>query len=486
MGEYRITLGTLLDGLAECGGRAGLAVGGLALDSRNVRPGDAFVALAGASGHGIEYAAGAAQAGAVVIFYDGSSPLPENCPLPVITVPGLADKLAMLAQRMWDDPAAGLDLVAVTGTNGKTSVAWLLAQALDGAMIGTLGYGRPGRHRTGSMTTPDLLSVYRTLAELRDAGIETVVLEASSHALAQNRLAGLSFTSVIFTNLGHDHLDYHAGRADYGKAKARLFTDSPHQRRLINLDDEFGAELFDLPGESDSIGYSIAGASRASVTAKLVAADMSGLQAEIQLGDDRLSVRSLLLGRVNLWNLAIVAAELAARGTDGDEIVRRIAALEPVPGRMQPIPGDGGRLAVIDYAHTPDALERALSSLHEITDQKLWCVFGCGGDRDRGKRPRMGRIAESLADHVVLTDDNPRSEDGMAIIRAIQSGMEKPHRSRVIRDRGRAITQAIAESEPGDVVLVAGKGHETEQVMNGERQFFDDARAARQALEVAA
>lgn len=487
MGPYRIKLAALLDGLADAGGRGGLQIGGLALDSRRVRAGDGFVALAGARDHGLAHVADAAAAGAVVVLHDGTSRVPVDCPLPALAVPGLADALPRLAGRMWSEPVADLDLLAVTGTNGKTSVAWLVAQALDGAMIGTLGWGRPGVHRGGSMTTPDLLSTWRVLAELRDQGVKVVVLEASSHALDQGRLNGLSFSTTIFTTLGHDHLDYHASRTEYGRAKARLFTDFRHSRRLINLDDEFGAELAGRLGDDGrTVGLSVQRHPGAKVTGELTASTTAGLSATIRAGGKQFQVRSRLIGRINLWNLVIVAAELAARGETSECIAERIAALEPVPGRMQPVDGRGGRLAVIDYAHTPDALETALVSLREITEGTLWCVFGCGGDRDRGKRPRMGRIAESLADQVVLTDDNPRSENGTAIIRAIQTGMEHPQRSRVIRDRGQAIAHAVTASRPGDVVLVAGKGHETEQIVGSNRFYFDDARAAREALGAAA
>lgn len=478
------SLPALLGGLIDNDRIPTLEISGLELDSRRVRHGDAFLALAGSRGHGMDYLDQVVNAGAVVVLHDGRAVAPADCPVPLIEVPALDERLEVLAKRFFGDPSESMDLVAVTGTNGKSSVAWLLAQALDGAMIGTLGIGRPGAHRKTEMTTPDLLTVYRELRCLREAGLKTVVLEASSHALDQGRLAGLAFTSVIFTTLGHDHLDYHADQQAYGAAKARLFFDYASARQLINLDDAFGQELAGRLGDSSSlIGYSLANHPQARVHPVSFACDRDGLQAELSMDGRCLSVRSKLLGRVNVWNLLIVAGELVARGYSDDQIVDALGCLESVPGRMQPVRNGNGRLAVVDYAHTPDALNNALESLRELTSRELWCVFGCGGDRDRAKRPRMGRIAESLADHVVLTDDNPRHEDSMAIIRSIQAGMNRPERCLVIRDRAKAIARAISASVIGDVVLVAGKGHESEQLIGDERRPFDDVACARQALE---
>ncbi len=483
MSAGSIRLAELLEGVADASASAELTVSGLALDTRQLRAGDVFVALAGGQGHGLDHLGSAIANGAVAVLHDGQGPLPSDCPLPLIRVEGLKGRLIELARRVWQDPAAALDLVAVTGTNGKSSVAWLLAQALDGAMIGTLGIGRPGSHRAAALTTPDVLSLHRALAELRDAGLTLVVMEASSHALDQQRLAGLSFSSVIFTTLGHDHLDYHGDLAAYGAAKARLFFDYDSVRQLINVDDAFGAELAArLDGSPGLIRLSL-DSEGATVSARIRRADSEGLSLAVRLRGGELELESALIGRVNAWNLLIVAAELEARGVDLAEIKARIAALKPVPGRMQAL-GQGPRV-VIDYAHTPDALANALASLRELGPERLWCVFGCGGDRDRAKRPRMGQIAEALADRVVLTDDNPRSEDSLAIIRAIQAGMREPTRCQVVPDRAAAIQRAVAEAGRVDIVLVAGKGHETEQLIGNQRLPFSDELTSRQALEAA-
>jgi len=487
MSERHMSVRALFDGVCETPGGDWPTVTGLCLDSRRVQPGDLFVALGPVGGARMEFVDQARANGAVGVVHDGRAASRREPGLPEVVLPDLSRHLPMLARRFWGRAIEGLDLVAVTGTNGKSSVAWLLAQALDGAMIGTLGRGRPGRHRAGSLTTPDIFSIYRQLAELADQGERCVVLEASSHALDQGRLEGLSFTSTIFTSLGHDHLDYHADRAAYGAAKARLFTDFDSDRRLINLDDEFGQSLARrLDPDGRVVGYSLANHPDAAAGARLIAADMEGLTAEFELSCGSIQAHSKLIGRINLWNLLIVAAELAERGQQSKAIAAALDRLEPVPGRMEPIGGEDAPLAIIDYAHTPDALENALISARELSEGLLWCVFGCGGDRDREKRPLMGRVAERLADRVVLTDDNPRREDGLSIIRAIQAGMMQPQRSIVIRDRTRAIAHALTGGESGDIVLVAGKGHETEQVIGDEHLPCDDHLSVRQALGVAA
>ena len=485
--ERQRSLQEVFGGLIDLPAGEGTMASGLCLDSRLLRRGDVFVALAGACGHGMQFVYEARERGAVAVAHDGRVALPDDLGLPELTVPDLSRRLPELARRFWGEAIDALDLVAVTGTNGKSSVAWLLAQALDGAMLGTLGCGRPGQQQAGRLTTPDIFSVYRQLAELAGQGVGHVVLEASSHALDQGRLDGLKFASTIFTTLGHDHLDYHADHAAYGAAKARLFKDFASERKLINIDDEFGRALAEqLEGSGRVVGYSLAAHPEAQASAKLRAADMNGLSAEFDLFCGRFEARSRLVGRINLWNLLIVAAELAERGHKAPDIAQALAALEPVPGRMEPIGRVGAPLAIIDYAHTPDALENALLSARELTEGNLWCVFGCGGDRDREKRSQMGRVAERLADRIVLTDDNPRSEDGLAIIRAIQAGMHKPQRTVVIRDRARAISHALNGGDAGDIVLVAGKGHETDQVVGDQRLPCDDHVSVREALGVAA
>lgn len=464
-----------------------VTITGLSLDSRRILDGEAFVALAGRRGHGMQHARQALSSGASVVLHDGLEPPPQAIADRCVTVDGLADHLAPIARRFFDDPARDMDLIAVTGTNGKSSVAWLLAQALGGAMIGTLGIGKPGNLAPTTHTTPDLFSLYRALRSLRQRKVSTVVIEASSHALEQGRLSGLAFSTAIFTNLGHDHLDYHGTSEAYGAAKARLFRDYTSRRQLINIDDSFGRTL--AAEQSGSPGLLTYGLDRAwgpDVIGDVRSADLNGLVIDITTPDGRVSATSSLLGRVNAHNLIIVASELASRGVHADDIVEMLRALTPVPGRMNRVDGPGGQSVVIDYAHTPDALETALNGVRELCPGRVLCVFGCGGDRDRAKRPLMGRVAESLADRVFLTDDNPRFEDGLAIVREIQGGMARPDRSCVVRDRAEAIRRAIVDAGPGDVVLVAGKGHEREQVIGDQAHPFSDFEAVRSALTEAA
>jgi len=480
-----VSLSALLTDLQVSDAVPDCQVHGLVVDARLVNEGDVFVALRGQQRHGLEFADQAQARGAVAIIHDGMYPDSVETDLPLVACADLPEALPILAQRRWGDPAETLDLVAVTGTNGKTSVAWLLAQALGGAMIGTLGIGRPGEHSAGSHTTPDIFSVYAELHALAADGVRCVVLEASSHALDQRRLAGLRFTSVIFTTLGHDHLDYHADREAYARAEARLFRDYDSDRQILNLDDAFGQVLAaELGEESGRITVATRGDLGADLRGELIEASRDGLQARLHWRSrDRVhDVRAPLLGQVNLYNLLIIAAELSARGRSQQDINQTLAALQPVPGRMQGLETPNGALAVIDYAHTPDALDSALKSLQALNPERLWCVFGCGGDRDTTKRAIMGRIAESLADRVVLTNDNPRHEDPRSIVRAIQGGMRKPERAVIEFDRARAIELALEQADSGDVVLIAGKGHETEQIIGTTSHPFSDLDTVQQWL----
>ena len=458
-------------------------VSDLSLHSAMIAPGTVFVAVAGQQGHGLDHAEQALANGASIILHDGCGDFERIQPLSqraaLIEVPHLRDRLPQLAARMWPG-LDQLDVLAVTGTNGKTSLAWLLAQALDGGMIGTLGVGRPGQQQRSTHTTPDVLSVYRHLAALHRQGISPVVLEASSHALHQERLAGLHWSSAIFTNLGHDHLDYHGSRDQYAAAKQRLFTEFSSQRQLINGDDLFGQALIrSLKDQGQTpLSYGLSADVDAQVT--VIASTPTGLELALRIGSLTMMVSSRLIGEANAYNVLVVALELLQRGFAEDEIVHRLERLRPVPGRMQALidapSADqvGPAQVIIDYAHDADALHSALVACRALTRGQLWCVFGCGGDRDRSKRPRMGRVAESLADQVILTDDNPRHEDGLSIIRDIQSGMHHPERARVERDRAQAIAMALHDASGEDVVLVAGKGHESEQIVGDQRLPFSD------------
>lgn len=472
-------------------------------DSRLIAPGTIFFAMQGHRRHGFVGVDEAVQRGAHAIVHDGKIDEVDRAhlaklKLPVIEQPALKEQLPVILKYFWKDPQQHLRLHAVTGTNGKSSVAWLLSQTLGGAMIGTIGVGRPGHHHPSAMTTPSIFSVYRHLAEFRHQGIQEVVIEASSHALIQDRLAGLSFESTIFTNLGHDHLDYHGDRQAYGAAKAKLFRDFDAKLQLFNLDDAFGQALFDeqcrahVGDQTCVMGYALNQNPGAGIffsdRPDRASGSSVGVQGTVQWADDgSMDVCTGLIGQVNVYNLLICAAVAKHCGLDDSRIGDQLSKLTPPPGRMEII-GDWARdrqrqapMVVVDYAHSPDALKEALMMLRAVGQGQLWCVFGCGGDRDASKRAPMGRIAESIADRVVLTDDNPRHESSLAIVRAIQSGMRQPERARVILDRTQAIDTAIELAGIDDIVLIAGKGHETEQVVGDRRLPLDDRQLARQA-----
>ncbi|MBB5014545.1 UDP-N-acetylmuramoyl-L-alanyl-D-glutamate--2,6-diaminopimelate ligase [Rehaibacterium terrae] len=485
----RRTLAELLQGLADTPGLDRVTVTGLSLDSRAIRPGDAFVALPGGSTHGLRFADTARAAGAAAIVYEPPVPADMVVPADAIGVPGLRAALGGIADRFHGAPSAALTVVGVTGTNGKTSTVQLLAQAFTLAghvagSIGTLGAGLHGRIAAGERTTPDVIAVHRLLAELRDAGATHVAMEVSSHALDQGRVDGVRFAVAAFTNLTRDHLDYHGDMASYGAAKARLFQWPGLRAAVVNLDDDFGRRLHaGLPAGLRRVGLSSRGA-EAALRAEQVRLTPAGIAFELVQGDERMRIDSPLLGRFNVDNLLAVAGVLLALDWPLAKIAGVLPRLQPVAGRMNRLGGDGVRpLVVVDYAHTPDALEQALSSLRAHARGLLVCVFGCGGERDRGKRPQMAAIAEAHADRVIVTDDNPRGEDGDAIVAEILAGFARRDAVAVERDRGRAIARAVAEAGPDDIVLIAGKGHESYQEVRGVRHPFDDLEVARRALE---
>ena len=468
-----------------------LDISGLVQDSRALAPGDAFVAIGDFGPHGLLFAAEAVSAGASAVLFE--PPVPVGVPAPpdgAIAVPGLRARLGAMADVFHGRPSAAMTTVGVTGTNGKTSTVQLLAQAwtLRGRIagtIGTLGAGLYGAPVPNGFTTPLVLQLHALLAQLRDQGAQAVALEVSSHGLDQGRADGVHFGVAVFTNLTRDHLDYHGDMAAYGAAKARLFAWPGLQAAVINIDDAHGRMLHaSLAAGIRGIATSTRGQQGADVSAHAVVLDGAGIGFELGIGGARHRVRSPLLGRFNVDNLLAVAGALHALGDDAATIATTLGRLQPIAGRMNRLGGAPGQpLVVIDYAHTPDALEQALSSLRAHAQGRLVCVFGCGGDRDRGKRPQMAAIAERHAQAVVVTDDNPRDEDGDGIVADILGGFADADLVAVCRDRAAAIARAIADAGPGDIVLVAGKGHETYQEVHGVRHPFDDTRIALQALE---
>ncbi len=493
MSAATTSLQALLDGIAPVPHElAGVPVRGLSLDSRSIGAGEGFVALAGARGHGLAHVQQAEQRGAACVLFEPPVASAPATSLPTVAVQGLRTQLGLLAERAYDAPSQRLRLVGVTGTNGKTSTVHLLAQALaaadvDVATIGTLGAGRPGAMVEGERTTPDVLSVHALLRQFVDAGISDVAMEVSSHALDQGRVDRLRFAVAVFTNLSRDHLDYHGDMASYGATKARLFAWPGLEAAVINTDDAFGAQLAaQVPATVRVLRCGLkplADGSLPDFHACDVRTDHAGLRFTLVTPAAEIAVTTRLLGRFNVANLLGVAATLHALGWPVPQVAQMLPRLESVPGRMSRLGGNGRPLVVVDYAHTPDALEQALSSLREHTPGRLHCVFGCGGERDRGKRPQMAAIAQSGADEVIVTDDNPRGEDGDAIVAEILGGFETGAPVRIVRDRARAIATAIANAAASDTVLVAGKGHEPYQEVAGQRFPFDDRQHAARALE---
>ncbi|HXA34821.1 MAG TPA: UDP-N-acetylmuramoyl-L-alanyl-D-glutamate--2,6-diaminopimelate ligase, partial [Steroidobacteraceae bacterium] len=483
----------LLDGIATASNIESRDVIDLTLDSREVRPGSLFFALPGRSRHGIEFAAEAAARGASVVLWE-PAPGVELPKLPpsvfAAAIPGLKDLVGRIADRFFNWPSSQLRITGITGTNGKTTCAYLLAQCLErlgsaAAYMGTIGWGRTASLIPSPLTTPDVVTLNRELAQLRASGVREVAMEVSSQALDQDRVAGVRFHSAAFTNLSRDHLDYHESMAAYGAAKARLFCAPDLQHIIINVGDAFGREFAlsyagRVPLTAIWIGAGDSGwlAERA-VRAAEVSLEAQGISMQLDGTFGKAHVNTHLLGRFNAENSLVVIACLLSRGASLAEAARALAECAPPPGRMEVVePAGGGKpMAVVDYAHTPDALSKALSALREHCQGSLWCVFGCGGDRDPGKRPLMGAIADELADQIIVTDDNPRSENPQAITRAIASGI-KSRAVRIIHDRGAAIGAALTEARAQDIVLIAGKGHEDYQIYGDTRRSFSDRREA--------
>jgi len=473
---------------------ADLLVTGLVQDSRQVRPGDAFVAIgpyvnSPISVHGLGFVTQAKAAGACAVLFEPPPPPGFAPPDDAIAVPGLRQRMAEMASRFHDAPSQAMTMIGVTGTSGKTSTVQLIAQALHlrgrrSGTVGTLGAGLYGQTNATGFTTPLVLQTHELLADLRDAGADAVAMEVSSHALDQGRVDGVHYDVAVFTNLTRDHLDYHGDMTAYGAAKAMLFAREELGVAVINADDAFGAWLLaQLPTALRRVAISARGQTHAQVRAEQLALDAAGIAFDLVLDRARHPIRSPLLGRFNVDNLLAVAAVLHALGESDAAIAEVLPRLEPIPGRMNRLGGDDGTpLVVVDYSHKPDPLQQALQSLRGHLRGRMICVFGCGGDRDAGKRPQMARIAEQYADLVIVTDDNPRGEDGDAIVADIVAGFAHPQRVVIERDRGRAIARAVGQAGVDDIVLIAGKGHESYQEVRGVKHPFDDSAVARLAL----
>ena len=485
-------LSTVLQGLIAVPGALDVEIHGVCADSRHVQAGDLFLACAGARAHGLDFSAQVLQAGAVAIVYEPPAAahpaLAAAASVPLLALPGLHEQLGLIAARYYQQPSQALDVIGITGTNGKTSCSQFIAQALDQAgarcgIIGTLGYGLYGELTAGERTTPDAVEVQHLLADMLMHGARYVAMEVSSHALDQGRVNGVNFQIAVWTNLTRDHLDYHGDMAAYAKAKQRLFMAPGLRHAVINLDDDYGRELLAaIPVGVQIIGYTlntttvqhIAPGTQHVVAGSDLRLTDTGIDLHVQSPWGAGRLRAGLLGRFNASNLLAALTTLLALGVPFDSAVQRLEHVSTVPGRMERFGGDRQPLVVVDYAHTPDALEQALRALRGHCHGKLWCIFGCGGERDTGKRPLMGEVAEQNADRVVVTDDNPRGEDPIQIVADIMTGMRNPDAAYLRRDRVQAIAFAIEQSRPGDVILVAGKGHEDYQLIGTRRIPYSD------------
>ena len=487
-----ITLDELLRGIADA---PAIEVHGISSDSRSLRPGDLFLACGGANHHGLDYLGDALTAGVAAVAWDSSTTATPTADVgvPMIAVPNLAGHLGEIANRYYGRPSASLRVVGVTGTNGKTTVAWLIAQCYEHlgqicGYVGTIGAG-VGTVESGSgMTTPGAIELHGQLADFREQGAVGAAIEVSSHALAQNRIDGVAFDAVLFTNLSRDHLDYHGDMHSYGEAKARLFLEYSANSRIINLDSEFGTQLAGRCAQdvvTVSTNFDRVANGRPYVFVRSVVATNSGSRVRISSswGDGEFDLP--IPGDFNVANGVIVLALLLRQGYAMEDALGALQSVTAPPGRMQRVAASGSVPAVyVDYAHTPAAIEVALRALRAHCKGALWCVFGCGGDRDPGKRPQMGKIAERRADRIVITSDNPRREAPADIIDDIVAGLRMPEQATVIEDRAAAIGWAIAQAGADDVVLIAGKGHEDYQLVGDERRDFSDYGTAKANLEI--
>lgn len=476
--------------LPDCSEKfASIFIDGLTLDSRDVKAGDLFFALPGAHVSGRSFVDAAITQGAVAVLVEQQQ---DECveirhQVPIIPVTHLKEKMSDIAGRFYNHPSKQLSVLGVTGTNGKTTTSQFIAEALSlmgvtCGVIGTVGIGLVGSLTPSSHTTPHAIDVQRFLAQLLQQGAKAVVMEVSSHGLDQHRVESIQFHTALFTNLTRDHLDYHLTMDAYGQAKAKLFLRTELKRAVINFDDAFGKVLAEKTADHiPTYTYSLV-SQKADITAKNIVFNEQGIRAIITTPWGEGELISSLLGRFNLSNLLGVLSVLCSYGYELNQSLSVLSRLHSVAGRMQRLGGDHQPLVVVDYAHSPDALQNVLITLREHCRGQLWCVFGCGGDRDAGKRSLMGEISALYADKVIITDDNPRFESSQKIIDAILSGIKNKKGIIVEANRSSAIEYAIAQASVNDVILIAGKGHEDYQESQGVKKPFNDITQAKIAL----
>jgi UDP-N-acetylmuramoyl-L-alanyl-D-glutamate--2,6-diaminopimelate ligase len=493
-----MTLSKLLQGIALLSPDAERVMGKLVLDSRRVQPGDVFLACIGQTNDGRHYIEQAITQGAVAILWDSDRttvPIPlswRNSPagqrIPCVAISNLTQQVGVLADRYYQSPSKSMYMVGVTGTNGKTSTTQFIAQALNQitrcGVIGTLGWGYPKQLHATQHTTPDGITTQAWLANMRDEGAKVVAMEVSSHALDQQRINGVSLDCAVFTNLTHDHLDYHQDMASYAQAKEKLFLWPTLQHAVINIDDAHGARLQRLIADKVKVlSYGMSNQEqKPDIFASKIQCHAAGMRCHVTtpFGEGELSLP--LYGRFNISNILATLGVLLHYQIRLSNALSYLSQVSPVAGRMQMVTSSRHAAIVIDYAHTPDALAQALDGLREHVRGQLWCVFGCGGNRDQTKRPIMGAIAQAKADHVIVTSDNPRHEAPMDIIQQILAGMPAPAGVTIEADRGLAIRYVLANARNNDIVLIAGKGHESYQQIGETKLSFNDAEVVKRYL----
>lgn len=483
-----ITLQALLDGIVDVALDAIIEVKRLVLDSRQIQAGDVFIALPGRTVDGRQFIDKAIEQGACAVLWEceqGTVPIPiawrqqGTRRVPVIAIEDLTHKVGVFADRYYQGPSKSLRVVGITGTNGKTSCSQFIAQAIDPvshcAVIGTTGWGFLNKLNTSTHTTPDAIRCHQWLADLKHSGAQAVAMEVSSHALDQGRVVGVHFDVAVFTNLTHDHLDYHGDMENYGRAKQKLFLLDMTAHHVINVDDPFGRQLAEQspPGKA-CIRYGLNPDIKTDVTAQHIIQTELGMKFELVTPVGRGQVQSRIYGRFNIYNLLATAGVMLALGYKLEDIINRLTIIQSVAGRLQVITAAALPVFVIDYAHTPDALENVLLAIKSHFHGRIWCVMGCGGDRDKQKRPKMAAIAEQHAYKVVMTNDNPRSEAPEAIVQDMLAGMSDANKAVVEFDREAAIRYAATHATQGDIVLIAGKGHEDYQIIGERKLPFSD------------
>jgi UDP-N-acetylmuramoyl-L-alanyl-D-glutamate--2,6-diaminopimelate ligase len=472
---------------------------GLHDDSRRVEAGSCFICMPGHNVDGHEFLGMAKERGAtsVITHHRDGHQKAKELGLAAVLIENdglrLNEALWKIARAYFDNPTREMKVIGVTGTNGKTTTAWLLrdmlrAKGLQAAYLGTLGFHLPHEERELANTTPFALELWRLLAEAKEAGVQAIAMEVSSHALAERRVDGVEFDAAVFTNLTQDHLDFHGSMEEYEKAKGRLFLELPKQsqkffRAALNMDDTAAASLaHELQGKTPLVRYWACDCGY-DLGFEWARPQVDHLDGVLCAGEERLEVRVALGGSYNVENVLSATAGMMALGYKLDDLRDVFPKLRPVPGRFEAVPNEKGIGILVDYAHTPDALEKLLDAARPLTNGRLITVFGCGGDRDRTKRPKMARAASERSDVTVVTSDNPRTEDPHAIVNEVRTGVLPGRESVAIVDRREAVAHAVKIAKPGDIVVVAGKGHENYQIIGRTKHPMDDRELARAALE---